>query len=62
MGLFELLLLIALCLAAGLFCFILIETDRRIREWFDYETISRQSLGEIDGANIIQALKKEGDE
>lgn len=60
MGLFELLLAICLLLAAGLLCFILIETDRRIREWFNYGEIYRQNMGEIEGADIIQALKKEG--
>ena len=62
MGLFELLLAICLLLAAGLFCFILIETDRRIREWLNYDEIYRQNMGEIGGAELIQAMKeKEGD-
>ena len=57
MGLFEALLLLALVLAAGLLCWILIVTDRRMRDWRDYETIYRRSMGEIDGADLIQALR-----
>jgi hypothetical protein len=61
MGLFELLLAVCLVLAAGLFCWILVETDRRIREWLYYDELHRQSLGEISGADIIWSMKKKED-
>jgi len=61
MGLYELLLFTALCMAAGLFCWILIETDRRIREWLYYDELHRQNLGEISGADIIWAMKEKED-
>ena len=55
------LLILALALVAGLFCFILVEIDRRIRMWFNYGVIYRQNMGEINGADIIRSLKeKEG--
>jgi hypothetical protein len=56
--LFTLLVFLGLILAAGVMCFLLVEIDRRIRAWFDYDLIHRQSMGEINGADIIQALKK----
>ena len=62
MGLFELSLFVLIVSAAGTLCLILIEIDRRIRAWFDYDVIYRQSMGEINGADVIRALKKEGDE
>jgi len=49
----------ALIIAAALMCYILIEIDRRIRRWFEYDVIYRQSQGEVDGADIIRAMKEE---
>ena len=58
MGLFECSLFVLIVLAAGVLCLILIEIDTRIRAWMDYDIIHRQSLGEINGADAIQALKR----
>ena len=54
----TILVLLALIAAAALMCYILVEIDRRIRAWFEYDVIHRQSLGEIDGSDIIKAMRE----
>jgi len=54
----TIIVMLALVLAAALMCYVLIEIDRRIRAWFDYDVIHRQSMGEVDGADIIKAMRE----
>ena len=56
----TIIVMLALVFAAALMCYILIEIDRRIRRWFEYDVIYRQNQGEVDGADIIKAMR-EGD-
>jgi len=44
----TILLISALAIVAGLFCYILIEIDRRIRAWIDYDVIHREATGQIE--------------
>ena len=57
----TILLISALAIVAGLFCYILIEIDRRIRAWIDYDVIHRESTGQIEGSDIIWAMREKED-
>jgi hypothetical protein len=57
----TILLIAALAIVVWLFCHILIEIDRRIRRWVDYDVIHREATGQIDGADIIWSMRKKED-
>jgi hypothetical protein len=57
----TILLITALAIVTWLFCHILLEIDRRIRRWVDYDVIHREATGQIEGSDIIWAMRKKED-